>query len=63
MGRSFNPLSLFWCHDATGELRCVVAEIQNAKGQRSAFVLPPAETAPTAVATELRGAPFADEGG
>lgn len=63
MGRSFNPLSLFWCHDATGELRCIVAEIQNANGQRSAFVLPPAETAPAAVAAELRGAPFADEGG
>ena len=27
MGRSFNPLSLFWCHYATGELRCIVAEI------------------------------------
>jgi len=63
LGRSFNPLSLFWCHDAAGELRCVVAEVHNAKGQRSAFVLPPAEDGPEAVSTALRGAPFAEEDG
>ena len=63
LGRSFSPLSLFWCHDVTGELRCVVAETQNATGRRSAFVLPPAESAPIAVDAELRGAPFADDDG
>jgi len=63
LGRSFNPLSLFWCHDASGELRCVIAEIQTADGARSSFVLPPAEDGPAAVSAALRGAPFADENG
>lgn len=40
LGRACNPLSLFWCHDAAGALRCVVAEIHNADGQRDAYVLP-----------------------
>jgi len=63
LGRSFNPLSLFWCHDAGGEIRCVVAEVHDARGRRTSFVLPPAEDAPAAVSAELRGAPFADEDG
>ena len=63
LGRSFNPLSLFWCHDADGELRCVVAEVQNARVERSAFVVPPAEDGAAAVAAELRGAPFAGDDG
>lgn len=63
LGRSFNPLSLFWCHDAAGEVRCVVAEFHDAHGRRSAFVLPPAEDGPAAVAAALRGAPFADDDG
>lgn len=40
LGRACNPLSLFWCHDAGGALRCVVAEIHNVDGQRDAYVLP-----------------------
>lgn len=38
-GYVFNPLSLFWCHDASGELRCVVAEVHNTYGQRHRYLL------------------------
>ena len=59
LGRAFSPLSLFWCHDAAGDVRCVVAEVQGAGGNRSAYVLPAAEDGPMAVSEELRNAPFA----
>jgi len=56
LGRAFNPLSLFWCHDAAGALRCVVAEIQNLSGERSAYLVPPDEDGPVPVVGALRNA-------
>jgi DUF1365 family protein len=40
-GYVFNPLSVFWCHDADGSLRCVVAEVHNTYGERHAYLLEP----------------------
>ena len=56
LGRAFNPLSLFWCHDAAGDLRCVVAEVQDVRGRRNAYLLPAAGDGPAAVSEELRDA-------
>ena len=41
LGYVFNPLSIFWCHDADGVLRHVVAEVHNTYGGRHAYLLPP----------------------
>lgn len=49
LGRSFAPLSLFWCHDATGVLRAVIAEVQTVEGGRTAHLLPPGDDAPVAL--------------
>ena len=38
-GYVFNPLSLFWCHDPSGALVCVVAEVHNTYGQRHRYLL------------------------
>ncbi|HSO90776.1 MAG TPA: DUF1365 family protein, partial [Arthrobacter sp.] len=38
-GHVFNPLSLFWCHNAAGELRCVLAEVHNTYGERHCYLL------------------------
>ena len=38
-GHVFNPLSVFWCHSASGELRCVVAEVHNTYGERHCYLL------------------------
>jgi uncharacterized protein len=43
LGRSFNPLSLFWCHDDTGRLRYVIAELQTVRGERRAHLMPSGE--------------------
>ncbi|MEV7617132.1 DUF1365 domain-containing protein [Streptomyces sp. NPDC089799] len=38
-GFVFNPLSVYWCHDRSGALVCVVAEVHNTYGQRHCYVL------------------------
>ncbi|HEX4016600.1 MAG TPA: DUF1365 domain-containing protein [Frankiaceae bacterium] len=39
LGYVFNPLSVFWCHDPDGSLRCVIAEVHNTYGQRHRYLL------------------------
>lgn len=41
LGHGFTPLSLFWCCDSSGELRCVVAEVHNTYGGRHSYVVVP----------------------
>jgi uncharacterized protein len=41
LGYVFNPLTLFWCLDAGGEVRCVVAEVHNTYGERHCYLLRP----------------------
>ncbi|MBO1332286.1 DUF1365 domain-containing protein [Streptomyces sp. VRA16 Mangrove soil] len=41
LGHVFNPLSLYWCHTESGDLRCVVAEVHNTYGGRHAYLLRP----------------------
>ncbi|MEZ5212308.1 DUF1365 domain-containing protein [Gordonia sp. (in: high G+C Gram-positive bacteria)] len=38
-GYVFNPLSVFWCHDAAGALSYVVAEVHNTYGERHCYVV------------------------
>ncbi len=59
LGQSFNPLSLFWCHDAQGVIRAVVAEEQTHDGQRRARLLPVSEDGPATVTARAAHAPFA----
>jgi hypothetical protein len=39
LGHVFNPLSVYWCHDQVGALRCVIAEVHNTYGQRHRYLL------------------------
>ena len=43
LGFAFNPLSLFWCHDATGRLRAMLYEVHNTFGQRHSYLIPVAD--------------------
>lgn len=40
-GFVFNPISVFWCHRADGDLAAVIAEVHNTYGQRHNYVLTP----------------------
>ncbi|MCW2515878.1 MAG: hypothetical protein JWR11_4920 [Mycobacterium sp.] len=58
LGYVFNPLSVFWCHDAAGVLRHVIAEVHNTYGGRHAYLLPPTGDQPAAVKKALYVSPF-----
>ncbi len=58
LGYVFNPLSMYWCHDARGVLRYVIAEVHNTYGGRHAYLLPPSEDRPAMVPKELYASPF-----
>lgn len=38
LGHVFNPVSFWLCHDATGTLRVVIAEVSNTFGQRHSYL-------------------------
>jgi DUF1365 family protein len=40
LGYVFNPVSFYWCYDAAGVLRCMVAELNNTFGERLPELLP-----------------------
>lgn len=40
LGYVFNPLSLYYCHDAAGRLAAIVYEVKNRCGEQHAYVLP-----------------------
>lgn len=58
LGHVYNPLSLYWCHDADGVLRYVIAEVHNTHGERHAYLLPPSGVQPTMVDKKLYASPF-----
>jgi uncharacterized protein len=39
LGYVFNPLTLYWCHDPSAAVVCVVAEVHNTYGQRHRYLL------------------------
>jgi len=40
LGYVFNPLSVYFCHDAAGQLRALVHEVRNTFGETHSYVLP-----------------------
>ncbi|CUR54880.1 conserved exported hypothetical protein [metagenome] len=41
LGHCFNPISVFWCHDAAGVLAATVVEVHNTYGDRHAYLVHP----------------------
>lgn len=40
MGYVFNPISVYFCHHATGELSAILYEVTNTFGQRHSYLIP-----------------------
>lgn len=59
LGYVFNPLTLYWCHDPGGAVRCVIAEVHNLTGDRHAYLLPPSDDGPVMVDKKFRASAFA----
>ena len=46
LGHVFNPLSVYFCHDAQGRLACLVHEVSNTFGERHSYVVPVTDPGP-----------------
>ncbi|MGW4852519.1 DUF1365 domain-containing protein [Streptomyces sp. NPDC004288] len=57
-GYVFNPLTVYWCHDPSGVLVCVVAEVHNTYGERHCYLLRTDETDEAEVEKEFYVSPF-----
>lgn len=62
-GYVFNPITLYWCHQPTGELVCVVAEVHNTYHERHCYLLHPDATGRTTIPKRLYVSPFLDPDG
>lgn len=57
-GYVFNPISVYWCHDADGVPVCVVAEVHNTYGGRHRYLLRPDESDRAEVDKQFYVSPF-----
>ncbi|MFL6062128.1 MAG: FAD-dependent oxidoreductase [Marmoricola sp.] len=58
LGYCFNPVSVFWCHDATGALAATVLEVHNTYGDRHAYLVHPDSRGRALVTKEMYVSPF-----
>lgn len=63
LGYVFNPLTVYWCHDASGALACVVAEVHNTYGERHSYLLRTDDAGRAQVDKAFYVSPFLDHGG
>jgi DUF1365 family protein len=52
-GYAFNPVSFWFCHDAQGRLRALLAEVRNTFGERHGYLLSAPDHAPIGADTVL----------
>ncbi|MET3960636.1 putative NAD/FAD-binding protein/DUF1365 family protein [Marmoricola sp. OAE513] len=58
LGYNFNPISVFWCHDASGNLAATVVEVHNTYGDRHAYLVHPDAEGHALVGKEMYVSPF-----
>jgi DUF1365 family protein len=57
-GYCFNPISVFWCFDASGEQACSVVEVHNTYGDRHAYLVRPDEQGRASTPKAMYVSPF-----
>ncbi|WP_336880619.1 DUF1365 domain-containing protein [Rhodococcus globerulus] len=63
LGYVFNPLSVFWCLNDDGAVRCVVAEVHNTYGERHCYLLETNDNGAARTPKEFYVSPFNDVSG
>jgi DUF1365 family protein len=63
LGHVFDPLTVFWCLEGSGRLRCVVTEVHNTYGERHAYLLHPEASGTARADKQLYVSPFFDVSG
>lgn len=62
-GYAFDPLSVFWCVDAEGNVKATVLEVHNTYGGRHSYVIDPDSEGRAKVAKQFLVSPFNDTRG
>lgn len=57
-GYNFNPISVFWCHDSSGDLAATVVEVHNTYGDRHAYLVHPDAQGHALVSKAMYVSPF-----
>ncbi len=57
-GYCFNPISVFWCHDDSGEQVAVVVEVHNTYGDRHAYLVHPDQQGRATTPKQMYVSPF-----
>ncbi|TWP36391.1 DUF1365 domain-containing protein [Leekyejoonella antrihumi] len=63
LGHVFNPLTLYWCHDAQDRPACVIAEVHNTYGERHAYLVRTDDRSRASADKQLYVSPFNDVSG
>ena len=63
LGYCFNPISVFWCHDASGAPVCTVLEVHNTYGDRHAYLVRTDEHGKATADKAMYVSPFHDVSG
>ena len=63
LGYVFNPLTVYWCHNPTEELVCVIAEVHNTYGGRHRYLLRTDDRGRAEVGKEFYVSPFYEVAG
>ena len=58
LGYVFNPLTLYWCHDPSGAVVAVVAEVHNTYAQRHRYLLRPDDAGRVDATKQFYVSPF-----
>jgi len=58
LGYVFNPMTVYWCHDASGSPVCVVVEVHNTYAGRHLYLLHPSPDGTARTAKEFYVSPF-----
>jgi uncharacterized protein len=58
LGYVFNPLTVYWCHNDSGALECVIAEVHNTYRERHCYLLRTDARGRAEVAKEFYVSPF-----
>ncbi|PWJ24669.1 hypothetical protein ATK17_0768 [Branchiibius hedensis] len=63
LGYAFDPITLYWCHDASGSLTCVIAEVRNTYRDRHVYLVRPDERSAARTDKAMYVSPFNDVSG
>ncbi|CRK56397.1 Hypothetical protein COG3496 [Alloactinosynnema sp. L-07] len=63
LGHVFNPITVYWVHDAEDEVECVVAEVHNTYGERHCYLLHTDQAGRARADKQFYVSPFLEMGG